>query len=167
MTGESFKKRFLPYNDKLYRIAYRFFGDSCDAEDMVQNLYLKLWEKREQLETVDNDEAFCVTMLKNMCYDKLRSQTTKMESDEAIPDRADEEDTTQKFEQRDELEQVKRCVEQLPEQQKKVIKLRMRECEVDEIEEITGLTAINIRTLLSRARKSLRESYNQLIMIER
>ena len=46
MDAESFKKEFLPYHRKLYRVAYRLLENSADAEDIVQEAYLKLWDKR-------------------------------------------------------------------------------------------------------------------------
>ena len=61
MTHAEFKARFLPYYQKLYRIAYRYVGNACDAEDMVQSTYLKLWEKQDFLEHVESDEAYAVT----------------------------------------------------------------------------------------------------------
>ncbi len=47
MDAESFKKEFLPYHRKLYCIAYRLLENAADAEDLVQEAYLKLWDKRE------------------------------------------------------------------------------------------------------------------------
>ena len=45
MDAESFKKEFLPYHRKLYCIAYRLLENAADAEDLVQEAYLKLWDK--------------------------------------------------------------------------------------------------------------------------
>lgn len=73
MDAESFKKEFLPYHRKLYRVAYRLLENSADAEDIVQEAYLKLWDKREGLTVISNPEAFSVTLVKNMCFDLLRS----------------------------------------------------------------------------------------------
>jgi len=64
---------------------------------------------------------------------------------------------------KDDARQVKAIIAQLPEQQQKVIILRdVKECSFEEIEHITGLNAINIRVLLSRARKKIREQFNKL-----
>ena len=73
MTAEDFKRRFLPFHPKLYRIAFALVGNSDDAEDILQEAYSKLWMKREELEVVQNPEAFCVTLIKNVCLDYLRS----------------------------------------------------------------------------------------------
>ena len=49
MDTESFKREFLPYHRKLYSVAYRLLENAADAEDLVQEAYLKLWDKREGL----------------------------------------------------------------------------------------------------------------------
>ena len=72
MDTESFKREFLPYHRKLYCVAYRLLENAADAEDLVQEAYLKLWDKREGLSVISNPEAFSVTLVKNMCFDLLR-----------------------------------------------------------------------------------------------
>ena len=72
MDAAEFKQQFLPYHRKLYRVAFRLTGNPQDAEDMVQEAYLKLWNKRDELADVLNTEAYCVTLIKNLCYDVLR-----------------------------------------------------------------------------------------------
>ena len=64
MDTAEFKQQFLPYHRKLYRVAFRLTGNPQDAEDMVQEAYLKLWNKRDELADVLNTEAYCVTLNK-------------------------------------------------------------------------------------------------------
>ena len=74
MDANDFKRRFLPYHQKLYRTAFRLMGNAQDAEDMVQEVYLKLWKKREELPPdIRNTEAYCVTPTKNLCLDARRA----------------------------------------------------------------------------------------------
>lgn len=49
MNAENFKQRYLPFHDKMYRLAFRYTGSWENAEDMVQETYLKLWKKRDEL----------------------------------------------------------------------------------------------------------------------
>lgn len=163
MDAETFKRSFLPFHRKLFCIACQLLECEADAEDLVQEAYMKLWDKRDGLSAVNNPEAFSVTLVKNMCFDILRSgkhllskQTVDISaiSDTPINDR---------MEEREEAQQIKSLIASLPEQQQKVIVLKdVKGCSYEEIEEITGLNAINIRVLLSRARKRIREQYNQL-----
>lgn len=64
MDAAEFKQQFLPYHRKLYRTAIRLTENPQEAEDMVQEAYLKLWNKRDELASVLNTEAYCVTLVK-------------------------------------------------------------------------------------------------------
>ena len=67
------KMSFCLTTASLYCVAYRLLENAADAEDLVQEAYLKLWDKREGLTVISNPEAFSVTLVKNMCFDLLRS----------------------------------------------------------------------------------------------
>ena len=84
MDAASFKQQFLPCHAKLYRVAFRLMGNVQDAEDMVQEAYLKLWKKRDELSEVASIEAYCVTLIKNLCYDSLRS--CRPDEDSRLPE---------------------------------------------------------------------------------
>lgn len=159
MDVDVFKQRYLPFHPKLYRIAYALLEDKADAEDILQEAYCKLWKKRDELEGVQHPEAFSITLVKNLCLDYLRSPRSNRddESTETVvlpastsPDR--------ELEEKENIRHVQKIIDQLPENQRQVIRLRgIEDCSFEEIEQITGLTASNIRTLLSRARKFIRE----------
>jgi len=168
MDAANFKQQFLPCHPKLYRAAFRLMGNAQDAEDMVQEAYLKLWNKRDELTNVLNIEAYCVTLIKNLCYDALRRSQLNEDGrpPEELPLTTDT-NIAREVEQRDEVNHVRKLISQLPEQQRKVIVLRdINDCSFEEIEQTTGLNAINIRVLLSRARKKIREQYNEIMNYE-
>ncbi len=73
MDVDVFKQRFLPFHPKLYRIAYALLDNKADAEDILQDAYCKLWNKRDELGDIQNPEAFSITLVKNLCLDFLRS----------------------------------------------------------------------------------------------
>ena len=135
---------------------------------MVQEAYLKLWNKRDELAGVLNTEAYCVTLVKNLCYDALCR--SRPDEDGHAPEELNlptDTNIAREVEQRDEVNQVRRLIGRLPEQQKRVILLRdVNDCSFEEIEQATGLNAINIRVLLSRARKKIREQYNAIMNYE-
>lgn len=160
MDVESFKKQFLPYHRKLYAVAFRLLENGADAEDLVQEAYLKLWNKREGLTLIGNPEAFCVSLVKNMCFDLLRSG--KYVFGRQTVDLAEVHDASpaDSLEVKEEARLVKRLIAQLPEQQKRVMTLRdVKGCTFEEIEQVTGINVENIRVLLSRARKKIREEF--------
>ena len=164
MPASLFKQLLLPLYPRLQRVALRLLGNTEDAEDMVQEVYMKLWSKRDALPDVKEVEAYCVTMTKNMCIDRLRMAEVEKEDVDEVPIMlAATDDVEAQVERRDTVEQVKQIIETLPEHQQQVITLRdMEDCSFEEIVEQTGLTAVNIRMLLSRARKTIRERLKKL-----
>ena len=164
MPASLFKQLLLPLYPRLQRVALRLLGNAEDAEDMVQEVYMKLWSKRDALPDVQDVEAYCVTLTKNMCIDRLRmAEADKADVDEVPTMLAATDDVEAQVEKRDAVEQVKQIIETLPEHQQQVITLRdMEDCSFEEIAEQTGLTAVNIRMLLSRARRTIRERFKKL-----
>ena len=159
MDGETFKKIFLPHHQKLYRIAYRLTQNVAESEDLVQETFIKLWSKRNELGNIDNAEAFSVITLRNTCMDFLRK--TKIEL--AVPyntEVAESELLSHQIEVQDEANQVKKLIKKLPEQQRVVMMMKhFDNFSDDEIEQATGITSGNIRVILSRARKTIREQF--------
>jgi len=169
MDAEVFKKQYLPCHQKLFRVAFRLLGNSDDAEDIVQEAYLKLWNKRYELDEINNPESFSVTILKNLCFDYLRSNKHYI-NNQSIEELNIIEDNSlsDEIECRDEFKLIKKLIVQLPPQQQKVMALRhINDCSLKEIEIITGLNSINVRTLLSRARKKIREQFEKKVSNER
>lgn len=74
MNAERFKAEVLPIRDKLFRTARRMLEDEADAEDALQEVFLKLWQMRENLDRYDSLEAFATTMTKNRCVDMIRKR---------------------------------------------------------------------------------------------
>lgn len=164
MPASLFKQLLLPLYPRLQRVALRLLGNAEDAEDIVQEVYLKLWSKRDALPDVQDVEAYCVTLTRNMCIDRLRmAEADKADVDEVPTMLAATDDVEAQVERHDAVEQVKQIIGTLPEHQQQVITLRdMEDCSFEEIAEQTGLTAVNVRMLLSRARKTIRERFKKL-----
>ncbi len=159
MTSEEFKSDVLPVKDKLYRFALRLLGDTEDAQDIVQEIFLRLWSKRENLSEYRSIEAFAMTMTRNLCLDKLKSPASKKESFDESREMPDNRTPYTRTETTDTIRLVKMAMEALPEQQRMVIHLRdIEECDFDEIAEVTGLSLNNVRVTLSRARKKIRDT---------
>ena len=161
MKAEIFKKIFLPYHKKLYRIAYKFLENQQDSEDIVQETYIKLWQKRDEWESIINPESFAVTLLKNNCLDCLKKMKPEIHSIDGIHIQAIDSLLVQ-IENRDELIHIHFIMKQLSVQQRQVIRLKIWDNLSDEeIEKITGLTKGNIKVVLSRARKKIKELYQK------
>ena len=170
MDANDFKRKFLPYHRKLYRAAFHLMGNTQDAEDMVQEAYLKLWKRRDELPTdIANLEAYCVTLVKHVCHDALR--LAHLEEDGCPPEElpiAGSTNVAHEVELKDEARQVMTLIGQLPDQQRQIMQMRdVEDLAYEEIEKATGLTSANIRVLLSRARKKIREQFLAIRNYER
>ena len=158
MNQNEFVQLITPFKDKVFRLAKRLLVSTEEAEDVTQDVLVKLWNKNESLSGYASVEALAMTMTKNHCLDQLKA---KRSSNLRIvhnnyTDR--EPCLQQKVEDNDSLTWVAKIINQLPEQQRMIIQLR--EVEQYEFEEIAKLLEMNetaIRVALSRARKTIRE----------
>ncbi len=164
MDLQAFNARILPVQGRLFRMAQLFLRSREEAEDAIQDVLLRLWTNRQQLEDYNSIEALAVQMTKNICLDRIKSHSKQKVTGE--PDilsvQADEASPYRQLEVNDSNVLIHRLINELPEQQKLVLHLRdVEEYSFEEIEEVTGLSASNIRVILSRARQKLRENYTK------
>ncbi len=161
MTNTEFKNRFLPLHKELYSMAVRILGDSYEAEDAVQNLYLKLWERRNTLGCVNNDAGYCRQLLKNICIDRWREMQRHQQHsfDEEAIDLCDE--THSDEEKSDKLKHLRAFLARLHEQQRRIFLLRLRGSTYDEMEQLIGQSATSLRQIVSRLKREFINSYKQ------
>lgn len=168
MDAEEFKERVLPVSHRILRYANRLLGNEHDAEDVVQEIWLKLWNIRGELGNIKSMEAFAYRMTRNLCLDKIKLKKPKYYDDrEEGAFRYDEADHSpnpeSSLELKDTVERVNQIIGRLPEQQKTLLQLRdVEELEYEEIADITGLEINTIRVNISRARKSVRETIQKV-----
>lgn len=162
MDLQAFNQRILPVQGRLFRLAQMFLRNREEAEDAIQDVLLRLWTNRQQLESYQSVEALAVQMTKNLCLDRLKSHDKQKTSRDAdmLTMQATDVSPYRQAEANDSAGLMHRLINGLPEQQRLVLHLRdVEEYTLEEIEEVTGLSNANIRTILSRARQKLRENY--------
>lgn len=157
MTVRQFTDTFVPLKESLYRVAYYILESRQDAEDALQDLFVRLWNSRDTLDCILNPKAYCMTMMKNECIDRIRrAQVSEVSSEQAeiLPD---DSDVLQTLEEREQVERVMRSMDRLTENERKVLWMRvMEDMPYDEISERTGMNNLTLRVLLSRARRKIR-----------
>lgn len=158
MNQSDFVSLISPFKDKVFRLSKRLLISTEEAEDATQEILVKLWNKKEDLDKYNSVEALAMTMTKNYCLDQLKSKRagnlkivhTNFTDREAGLDK--------KVEHTDSLNWVEKIMNQLPEQQRLIIQMRdIEEYEFDEIAKILEMNESAIRVALSRARKTIRE----------
>ena len=168
MDAKEFKERELPVSHKIFKYANRLLSNEHDAEDVVQEIWLKLWDKKDELGYIKSMEAFAFRMTRNLCLDKIKLKKPKYYDDrEEGSYRYDEADHSldpeSRLEQKDTMERVNQIIGRLPEQQKTLLQMRDVEgLEYEEIADITGLEINAIRVNISRARKKVRETIQKM-----
>jgi len=157
MKQKEFLSTVMPFKDKLYRLAKRLLVSSDEAEDAVQEIYLKLWNGRDRIGNYKNPEAFAMTMTKNYCLDRLKSkQAGNMKIVHSNFQNSD--NIERQVEANDGVSLVFQIMETLPEQQRMILQLRdVEQYEFAEIAEMLESNETAIRVALSRARKVIRE----------
>lgn len=150
-------KRMRP---ALLRLASRYMEDADEAEDVIQDVLLKLWFLREKLDRYRSVDALAMVITKHLCINQLRTrrmETVELQQDMQI---AGSETTDQSLLEAEETREVLRVISTLPNLQQAVLRMKHIEgFEVEEIARLTGSTPIAVRTNLSRARKKVREQF--------
>ncbi|MBQ5827278.1 MAG: RNA polymerase sigma factor [Bacteroidales bacterium] len=156
MTSQQFNTEYLPLAPLLYRIAFHILEQQDEAEDAVQETFLKLWEIRDKLDDVESAKAYSIRILKNECLDRLRKAKKSVSAEQVLAKEpispADE-----RIDAKRRLEKVLGAIKSLPDSQKQVLLLRTVEgLSYGEISEKMGMSQLTLRVLLTRARGALR-----------
>jgi len=166
MNLEAFKTNVLPVKNKLYRFAHRLLGDATEAQDVVQEVLIKVWRREDDLAKVENMEAWCMRITRNLAYDKLKSKHIRQT--EAMPEGmetriATEENPHSSTETKDMIARIRQMMTRLPDKQRQVMQLRDIEgYSYKEIGEIMDLDMNQVKVNLFRARKQIRTNLSKL-----
>ena len=164
MDAREFKQRFMPHYKLLYRVAYQMTGNAQDAEDLLQDLYLKLWQKRDGLPDEAMKEAYLVKMIRNLFLEQRRIKRldTSVELKEAYSP-PDNQSLDHQIDAKDEIQKMEGLISELPEREAKIIKMHLvEERSYEEIEQDTGLSKGNIRIIVMRTRQKLKQQFQNI-----
>jgi RNA polymerase sigma-70 factor (ECF subfamily) len=160
MEQEQFIQEVLPLRKQLLHYSRSILEIPEDAEDVVQEVMMKLWYKRKELHQYDNITAFSVEITKNLCLNRLKVVQRKMENVADFSFESDSPSPYAQLEQKDSVAQVVKIIDRLPELQQNILRMRhIDEYEIDEIAAITGCQPEAVRMNLSRARKKVKDLY--------
>ena len=150
----------MPYSSRLYRMAFRLMNSREEAEDIVQEVYVKLWGMRNELGRYNSIEALSISITRNLCLDNLRRRKVNfdaMKAEQMKPE-AYPETPSAYLEKKENAEMIHTLIAALPEPQRSLVHLRhMEGKEYEEIAEMVNMNVNAIRVSISRARKQMRE----------
>lgn len=158
MNHHDFKTQILPMKNRLFRFALGIVGQTAEAEDVVQEVFIKLWNNRQQMENITNVEAWCITATKNLSIDKLRSKHQRMVPMSAGFDLHDHSATPYEAAvTHDVFDQVRALINRLPEKQRDIMQLRDIEgMSYQKIADTLNVPMDQVKVYLFRARKAVR-----------
>lgn len=155
MNEAGFHTVWIPLQDRFFRVAFHLLEDRADAEDTIQDLYIKLWGMRDMLEMVQNPAAYGILLTRNLCIDRIRKRRALQEADDSLPGSPppDEE-----LIRREMLTEALQAIDALPPGQRKVLTMRIFQGRTNpEIAAETGMSELSVRVQLSMARGKIKK----------
>lgn len=166
MKNISFRNDVLPLKNGLYRLALRITLDTAEAEDIVQDTLIKVWNQRDSWERIGSIEAFSYTICRNLALDAARRSGHSHESLDAEQHTEAMETTSNPYEQaaqQDRYRLVRQLVDSLPEKQRACMQLRDFEGKsYKEVAAALGITEEQVKVNIFRARQAIKLKYQKL-----
>ena len=164
MKEISFRNDILPLKDKLYRLALRITLDSAEADDIVQDTMIRVWNKRDEWAQFNSIEAFCLTVARNLAIDRSqKSEAQNIELTTETQEMSDGSTPERQLERSEQMDLVRKLINELPEKQRTIIQLRdIEEKSYKEIADVMQLTEDQVKVTLFRARQRIKAKYNEI-----
>lgn len=164
MKNISFQSDVLPLKNKLFRLALRITLNREEAEDIVQDALIKIWNLRDNWEKLDSIEAYSLTIVRNLSLDRIKKMDNNNSSLEEInTERADHtSNPSDRMIQKDKLDIVRSIINELPEKQRSCLQLRDIEGKsYREIAEILCISEDQVKVNIFRARQAVKQRFQQ------
>ena len=165
MKKVSFRNDVLPLKNELFRLALRITLNRVEAEDIVQDTLIKVWDRRFEWESIDSIEAFSLTVCRNLSLDRLRKKENSNDSleDVNISEPVASSNPQDRMIQEDRVSLVRQIIDSLPEKQRSCMQLRDFEGKsYKEIAQVLGITEEQVKVNIFRARQMVKQKYLKL-----
>lgn len=176
MKKISFRADILPLKNELFRLALRITLNNAEAEDVVQETLIKVWDRREQWDEIESIQAFCLTICRNLSLDRMKRMDNRNASIDAegssatpagnqhptysVADHSYGANPEEQAIQRDRVRLVRQLIDQLPEKQRSCMQLRDIEGRAyKEIAEVLGISEQQVKVNIHRARQTVRQQF--------
>ena len=169
MKKISFRNDILPMKDTLFRLALRITLSREEAEDIVQDTLIKVWNRRDSWDTIESVEAYSLTICRNMALDRLRlhdNRNASLDDEGVAAQRGESPDTAsnpyERTVQREKVAIVRTLIDSLPEKQRSCMQLRDFEGKAyKDIAAALGITEDQVKVNIFRARQTIKQQFQQ------
>lgn len=165
MKNISFRDDILPLKNQLFRLALRITLNSFEAEDIVQDTLIKVWNRRSDWEDIDSIEAFSLTICRNLSLDRIKKKENDNNSLEDLKgvEPLSSSNPQDRMIQADRVNLIRQIVDSLPEKQRSCMQLRDFEGKsYKEIAVILDITEEQVKVNIFRARQAVKQRYLKL-----
>ena len=164
MKKVSFRNDVLPLKNQLFRLALRITLSREEAEDIVQDTMIKVWDKRYEWSNIDSIEAYSLRICRNLSLDRLKKRDNQNDSfEEEQLDTVNTSTPQDRLIDQDRLRVVKEIVDSLPEKQRSCMQLRDFEGkQYKEIADILGITEEQVKVNIFRARQAVKQRFQKI-----
>jgi len=166
MDRNEFANKIMKYKNNMFRFAMSYMHSESEAKDVVQDVLMKLWETRNELEEKKNLEAWCMTLTRNKSLDALKRAGRKMTSSLDLTHHnpgSENSSPLQAYSDKESMNHIKNALGNLPEKQVATFMLRdMQGYSYLEIGEMLGLSIDQVKVNIHRARKALKKELSKV-----
>ena len=164
MKLDYFMANILPLKDKLYRFALCILHNREEAEDIVQDVMLKMWNSSIEIEKLQNSAAYCTVLTKNMAFDRLRRKDFNNNRLSPQMNEIAESDTPlHRMQENEQIQLVEHFIACLPTEKRMLIQLRDIEGQsYKQIAEILNLSESQVKTNLFRIRQEMKKWFEKI-----
>ena len=164
MKKVSFRNDVLPLKNQLFRLALRITLSREEAEAIVQDTMIKVWDKRYEWSNIDSIEAYSLRICRNLSLDRLKKRDNQNDSlEEEQLDTVHTSTPQDRLIDQDRLRVVKEIVDSLPEKQRSCMQLRDFEGkQYKEIADILGITEEQVKVNIFRARQAVKQRFQKI-----
>ena len=157
---KAFETLFWKYNEHVYHFIYSLLYEKSMAEDLTQNVFLKIWEKHETIDVEQNFDAYLFTIARNLVYKETENRLLSEKLTESLQRQLSDADslTEERIDAESLREYINSLIEELPPSRREIFRLsRQEHLSYREIAERLSISEKTVETQLSRALRFLRD----------
>ena len=158
--NHAFDVLYRRYHEVLYVYSYKLLKDSDTAADIVQSVFIKLWEHSDYMPVEVNVKAYLYSMVRNKVINYIRDNRSRLIHNYCIVREnglIEDADFLQSIEDAAEQDKLKKAMEKLTVQQRKVIEYRLEGKSNAEIAELMGISKKTVENHLNLVLKEIRK----------
>lgn len=164
---EAYRLLVERYQKRVVSTVYRYTGDGAGAEDLTQEIFIKVFKARKTYEPVAKFSTWLFRIATNLCLNEIRNRKHRPSltlDDNPLAEPAQEDPGMQEMDRRELALAVRRALDSLPENQRMAVVLNKWEDQsYEDIAEVMHLTVPAVKSLLFRARQAMKEHLEQFL----